>query len=86
MLIDFEKLKTASRDELMAIALCEFSRFVDAIERIAPDQMSAAEEVPAACPHPLDARIDRSGMGQEPGSEFVCRACSAHVRGGVVVA
>lgn len=94
MPLDFEKLKQASHDDLVTLGLCEFSRMVDAferlaaaLERIAPDTEPASPEAetPAQCPHPLDSRIDRTSMGQEKGHEFICAACQAHIRGGVVV-
>lgn len=82
MALDFEKLKAASWSELAAIALCEFSRFVDAVERIAPDaaelQLPATEPAPAAappCPHPTELRANVSVMGQEPFSSFRCGVC-----------
>ena len=87
MALDFEKLKTASTDDLITIALCEFSRFVDAIERMAPmaqDLQAAAVETdtpaaPTVCPHPSELRVNVSVMGQEPFSTFRCGVCQETV-------
>ena len=99
MPLDFDKLKVASADDLFTIALCEFSRLVDAherlaaaVERMAPtalelDQAAAADVMPAAdvpCPHPTELRINLSAMGQEPYTIFKCGVCQETVGGPTV--
>lgn len=87
MPLDFDTLKAASTDDLVVIALCEFSRFVDAIERMAPtapDLQAAALEAamaPAApvCPHPAELRKNLASMGHEPFSIFQCGVCQETV-------
>jgi len=86
MALDYEKLKTASAYELAALALCEFSRFVDAIERIAPDIVAAPATTepptaPLVCPHPAELRINKSTMGQEAFQVFQCGVCQEVVGG-----
>ena len=84
-MLDIEKVRAASMADFCALALCEFSRFVDAIERIAPDTNDAAS-APAittagapSCPHPDELRINESTMGQEPFSTFRCGVCGERV-------
>jgi len=84
MALDFEKVKAASVFELAALALCEFSRLVDAIERIAPDAGAQADEAdgePQAvtCPHPAELRVNQAVMGQEPYAVFKCGVCQETV-------
>jgi hypothetical protein len=94
MPLDFEKVKAASSDDLVSLALCEFSRAVDAVERIAgaleriapsvadlEAAASANSEPPAAptCPHPAELRLNTAAMGQEPFSTFRCGVCGAQV-------
>lgn len=84
MALDFEKLKAASWSELAANALCEFSRFVDAVERIAPDaaELQAANTdapvEPVKCPCPPELRQKRTGvMGQDV--TYECGLCHSAV-------
>lgn len=92
MALDFEKLKQASTDDLVTIALCEFSRLVDAherlaaaLERIAPTEadLAPAPADPAAptpkCPHPVELRANTATMGQEPFATFRCGVCGETV-------
>lgn len=94
MVLDFDKLKTASTDDLVTLVLCELSRFVDAherlaaaVERIAPtsaDLEAAAQQTetpaePPRCPHPAELRINLASMGQEAFSTFKCGVCQETV-------
>jgi len=84
MPLDFEKLKAASHDDLIVIALCEFSRFVDAIERIAPEPGAIVEpEAAPVCPHPVEARKNHTRMGQPEWSNYICTICNQHIVNGV---
>jgi hypothetical protein len=85
MALDFDKVRALSTADLCALALCELSRFTDAVERIAPDVVDPNAE-PPACPHPVELRIDRSVMGQPKGYEYACGVCGVHMRGTEVVA
>jgi hypothetical protein len=87
MPLDFEKLKTASQDDLLVIALCEFSRFVDAIERIAPTvgDLHAAEATTPDCPHPTEGRQNHTRMGAAEWSDYFCTACKQRIVNGVAV-
>lgn len=85
MPLDFDKLKAESYDDLLVIALCEFSRFVDAhdrlasaLERIAP---TAAELQPApetteqpTCPCPPELRVKLDAVMGQPVA-YKCGLC-----------
>jgi hypothetical protein len=75
MALDFDKLRGLSLPELAALALCEFSRFTDAIERIAPAVSADTIGTAIGCPHPDELRINRATMGQEPYATFSCGVC-----------
>lgn len=89
MALDFEKVKQASTDDLVALGLCEFSRLVDAherlaaaLERIAPTEADLApaptpdpDTSTPQCPHPAELRINTATMGQEPYATFRCGVC-----------
>lgn len=83
MALDFEKVRGLSLLELLSLALCEFSRFTDAIERIAPDVVDPTappvEPEPVVCPHPTELRLNLATMGQEPFSTFRCGVCGEQV-------
>jgi hypothetical protein len=92
MALDFEKVKAASPDDLVSLLLCEFSRAVDAaeriasaIERIAPTAEDLAPVTidpnaePPQCPHPAELRVNAAAMGQEPFSTFRCGVCQEFV-------
>jgi len=83
MPLDFDKVKALPWSELASLALCEFSRFVDAIERIAPDaaQLQAPAEAAAApptCPCPPELRQKNPAVMGEPVS-YRCGLCGAPV-------
>ena len=86
MALDFAKVKALEGPEFAALALCEFSRFVDAIERIAPTDQELQPVAPAAsvepvpCPHPVELRQNTSVMGQEPFTTFICGLCHDTIR------
>jgi len=82
MALDIEQVRGASMADFCALALCEFSRFVDAIERIAPDgePSTAAPTMAndAACPCPPEFRQRRAGVMGEA-VVFECGLCSQPV-------
>ena len=79
MALDFDKLKAVSMFDVVLIALCEFSRFVDAIERIAPSaqELQTADAAPK-CPCPPELRQKREGVMGEPVA-YQCGLCKQPV-------
>jgi hypothetical protein len=81
MPLDIDKVRSASLADFCALALCEFSRLVDAIERIAPaeDVPPTAPDVEAKCPCPPELRVKRSGVMGEA-VVFECGLCHEPVQ------
>jgi len=79
MALDYEKVKDASLFHVLALFVCEFSRGVDALERIAPDAgepaVTEGEAPVPVCPHPKELRVNLASMGQEPFAIFKCGVC-----------
>lgn len=73
-MLDFDKVKTLSLVELAALFLCEFSRGVDALERIAPDATTTPVDEATKCPCPPELRVKCDAVMGEPVS-FMCGLC-----------
>lgn len=90
MALDFDKVKAASTDDMVSLCLCEFSRFVDGIERIAgaleriaptADDLQAAATAPAEtpqCPCPPELRQKAEAVMGQPVS-YRCGLCGKPV-------
>ncbi len=78
MALDFEKVKAASLFDLLSLFVCEFSRGVDALERIAPEPQAEhqATAAPPTCPCPPELRVKCDAVMGEPVS-FRCGLCGA---------
>jgi hypothetical protein len=75
MPLDVDKVSLLSWPALAALALCEFSRFTDAIERMAPAAGADTIGTAIGCPHPEELRVNRATMGQAPYATYSCGVC-----------